>query len=52
MTLSERMRQAAVILEEVSALYDYLNPECGEWSAERLRHEAQVIEKDAEELVS
>lgn len=42
-SLSERMRLAADTLEEVCELYDYLNPASGEWSAESLRQEAEVL---------
>ena len=45
LTLPDRMRQAAEVLEEVSALYGY-NPAYGLWNAETLTNEADVIESE------
>jgi hypothetical protein len=38
------MREAADTLEQVSRLYDYLNPDYAQWSAKTLRHEAEIME--------
>lgn len=45
LTLPQRMRVAAEVLEEVSALYGY-NPSYGLWNSETLIKEADVIESD------
>jgi hypothetical protein len=39
-TLAQRMRAAADILEELSALYGYRHPDETDWSAKELRAEA------------
>ena len=44
--LSSRMRDAAEVLEEISALYGYKFPEEAGWSAAELRHEAEHVEGD------
>lgn len=46
MTLSQRMYKAAEVLEEVSELYDFLNPDAAEWSARALRLEAENMEDE------
>jgi hypothetical protein len=45
MTITDEMRLAADILEKVSRLYDWKDPERGEWSARQLRAEADHLEK-------
>lgn len=44
MSLADRMRTAADVVEEASRLYGYLNPSEGLWSASRLREEAEHVE--------
>jgi hypothetical protein len=44
--LSERMREAAQTIEEVSELYGYSDPKFGSWSAFSLRLEADHVEED------
>ena len=44
--LHERMREAAGVLEEVSALYGYKFPNEAGWSAAELRHEAEHVESE------
>lgn len=46
MSLADRMRTAAEVVEEASQLYGYLNPSEGLWSARRLREEAVHVEGD------
>jgi hypothetical protein len=45
MTITDEMRLAADILEKVSRLYDWKDPERGEWSARQLRTEANYLDK-------
>lgn len=44
--LAIRMRDAANTLEEVSRVYDYINPDQAQWSAVSLRHEAFFVEEE------
>lgn len=44
MSVAERMLAAADTLEEVSALYGYLNPAFGPWTADDLRMEAGHVD--------
>jgi hypothetical protein len=46
-SLADRMRTAAETVEEASRLYGYLNPAEGQWSARRLREEAQHVESES-----
>lgn len=46
-TLDE-IRHAADVLQAVSVIYDYQTPEAAQWSAERLRQEADMIEENRE----
>lgn len=46
-TLPARLRAAAVVLEELSALAGYKEPSVAPWDAVSLRHEAQVLEDDS-----
>ena len=46
-TLDE-IHHAADILQAVSVIYDYTTPEAAQWSAERLRQEADMIEENRE----
>lgn len=46
MTLAERMREAADVLEEASKVYGYFDPVEGEWCARRLRDEAEHVEAE------
>jgi hypothetical protein len=43
-TLSERMRDAADTIEELSAYYGYFHPDTVAWSADELRHESRTLE--------
>jgi hypothetical protein len=52
MTITDEMRLAADILEKVSRLYDWKNPERGEWSARQLRTEANYLDKPIARAVS
>lgn len=45
-TLPQRMQFAAKVLEEVSEIYDFLNPDAAEWSARALRVEAEIMEDE------
>lgn len=45
-TLPARLRAAADVLEELSALAGITNPELGAWDAVSLRWEANVLEKE------
>ena len=45
MSITEEMRLAAQILEKVSRLYDWKDPERGEWSARQLRYEADYLDR-------
>lgn len=45
-SLSQRMYKAAEVLEEVSELFDFLNPDAAEWSARGLRREAEQLEDE------
>ena len=47
--LSVRMREAADVLEQVSKRYDYRYPGSAEWSANRLRVEADHVEAEENE---
>ena len=44
MTLTDEMRLAADIIEKVSRIYDWKDPERGEWSAAQLRKEADYLD--------
>jgi uncharacterized protein involved in tolerance to divalent cations len=44
-SLTEQMRAAAHILEKVSSLYGWKDPAKGEWSANQLRREADMLDK-------
>lgn len=44
-TLTDQMRQAAMVLEQVSTLYGWKDPAKGEWSANQLRREADMLDK-------
>lgn len=44
--LSKRMRSAANVLEEVSELFDYINPSLADWCAKSLRIEADQLEDE------
>jgi hypothetical protein len=44
--LAFRMLEAAETLEEVSEVYDYINPEAALWSADSLRHEAPFVAEE------
>jgi hypothetical protein len=44
--LHERMKDAAGVLEEVSAFYGYKFPNEAGWSASELRHEAEHVETE------
>ena len=46
MSISERMRTAADVLEEVSSLYGYVRPNHAPWSAKDLRVEAEHVENE------
>lgn len=49
MTISiERIEQAAETLEEVSRIYEYSNPQFGEWSASDLRNEIPALREHIE----
>lgn len=50
--LPQRMLAAADTVEEVSRVYDYMTPSAAEWSAARLRHEAQHVEADTTAVAS
>lgn len=43
--LPQRMRDAADVLDEVSSLYGYKEPQHAEWSAHALRGEARTLEQ-------
>ena len=49
MTLTDEMRQAADIIEKLSRLYDWKDPERGEWSARQLRYEADYLDRPVED---
>jgi hypothetical protein len=44
-TITDEMRLAADILEKLSKLYDWKDPQRGEWSARQLRAEADYLDK-------
>lgn len=44
MTIAQRMRDAAKVLEEISSLYGYRHPDEAGWSAHELRNEAKQLE--------
>lgn len=46
LTLPQRLREAADVVQELSALVGYPNPDCAPWDARSLRTEASVIESD------
>ena len=43
----DRMRSAADVLEEISAMYGYKFPDEASWSAHELRYEAQQLREES-----
>ena len=46
-SLADRMREAARVLEEASALYGYSHPQWANWCASDLNREADHVENSS-----